>query len=400
MNTTARTNHRTTPVGTARPLPHSHPARLVAAAARWIAIALAAVGLRASAEPPPSPQPTPRADALRIAIAGLVHGHVEGLLWQASRRDDIVLVGVYEPDRAIFDRFAAKYALSATLYHDSLDAMLDACNPEAVSVMGPISDHLASVEACAPRGIHLLLEKPLAFSASEAHRMEELAREHNVHVLTNFETSWYASVREAHRLVSSGERAPLRKMVFRHGHKGPKEIGCAPEFVGWLADPKQNGGGAIVDFGCYGAVLATWLMEGQRPTSVVASRSTLKPDVYPLVDDDATIVLTYPGATAIIQASWAWTHDTKEMDLFTERGSIHAGKWDELLTRDENAPPVAAKPAAKPAHLRDEWTYLREVVRGRRQVDPLSSLEYNVIVAEILDAARSNSEKPIAPASR
>ncbi len=219
--------------------------------------------------------------------------------------------------------------------------------------------------------------------------MKELAKAHGVLVLTNFETSWYASVREAQRLVKAGERAPIRRMVFRHGHKGPREIGCSPEFLAWLTDPDQNGGGAVVDFGCYGAVLATWLMNGQRPTTIVASRSTLKPDVYPNVDDDATIVLTYPGATAVIQASWAWTHDNKEMDLHTEQGSIHAGKWSELSVRNENGSPQPHKAPPMPASLKDEWTYLRRVVRRECDVDPLSSLEYNVVVAEILEAART-----------
>jgi predicted dehydrogenase len=207
-------------------------------------------------------------------------------------------------------------------------------------------------------------------------------------VLTNFETSWYASVREAQRLVSSGERAPIRRMVFRHGHKGPKEIGCSAEFVEWLTDPAENGGGAVVDFGCYGAVISTWLMNGQRPLHIAASATTLKPAIYPRVDDDATIVLTYPGCTAVIQASWAWTHDNKEMDLHTERGSIHAGKWDDLAVREENAPARSQRPLAKPAHMESEWSYLRAVVRGECAVDPLSSVELNVIVAEILDESR------------
>jgi predicted dehydrogenase len=352
---------------------------------------LAACAPRPSAEPAASISPvfSKQTGPLRIAIIGMVHGHVEGLLWQASQRTDLQLVGIYEPDRAVFDRLAAKYKLNPSLYHASLPAMLDATRPEAVSVMSSIKDHLAAVQACAPRGIHLLLEKPLAFSAADAAQMQALATQHRVLVLTNFETSWYASVREAQRLVNSGERSPIRHMVFRHGHKGPKEIGCSPEFVSWLTDPVANGGGAVVDFGCYGAVLATWLMDGRRPTSIVASRSSLKPSVYPHVDDDATIVLTYPGATAVIQASWAWTHDNKEMDLFTERGSIHAAKWDELSIREENKPAQSVKPPAKPDSLKDEWTYFRLVIRGQCAVDPLSSLQYNVIVAEILDAARA-----------
>lgn len=341
---------------------------------------------------------------LRIAVIGMSHGHVEGLLGEGMRgmlamkgvkgekgmqESGVTIVGVYEPDRGLFDRLAGKYNLDASLYYNDLGAMLDACKPEAASVMTSIKDHVMAVEACAPRGIHTLLEKPLAYSNADAQRMAALAKEHRVLVLTNYETSWYASVREAKRMVASGESAPIRHMVFRHGHKGPREIGCAPEFLAWLTDPVENGGGAIVDFGCYGAVLATWLMEGQRPTRVTAAASTLKPLVYPRVDDNATIVLTYPGATAVIQASWAWTHDTKEMDVHTEKGSIHAGRWDALTVRAPDQSARTVKPPAKPAELENEWTYLRLVVRGKAAVDPLSSLELNVIAVEILDAARA-----------
>ncbi|HLP84646.1 MAG TPA: Gfo/Idh/MocA family oxidoreductase [Phycisphaerales bacterium] len=368
------------------------PATLLFTLLITLASLIAPLSARAQQQPPTAPVKfSTNTGPLRIGIIGLVHGHVEGLLWQASQRSDITIVGIAEPNRALFDRLAAKYKLDASLYHADTEAMLDAAKPEAVSVMTSIADHLAAVEACAPRGVHMLLEKPLAYTKVDADRIATLARDNRVLALTNFETSWYASVREAKRLVDEGTRAPIRRMIFRHGHKGPKEIGCSPEFLAWLTDPAENGGGAVVDFGCYGAVLATWLMQGKRPTSITASITTLKPDTYPRVDDDATIILTYPTATAVIQASWAWTHDNKEMDLHTERGSIHAGKWDDLHVRDENGPLIARTPQAKPAHLENEWTYLRNVVRGECEVDPLSSLEYNVIVAEILDAARNAS---------
>lgn len=325
---------------------------------------------------------------LRIAVIGMVHGHVEGLLWAAKEREDVEIVGVYEPNRALFDRLAAKYNLDPALRFDDLGQMLDRTKPEAASVMGSIADHRAAIEACAPRGVHALVEKPLAYSNDDARAIAALAARHGVLVLTNYETSWYASIREAKRRVQSGERAPIRHMVFRHGHKGPVEIGCSPEFLAWLTDPVANGGGALVDFGCYGAILSTWLMDGQRPTRITAAATTLKPLIYPNVDDDATIVLTYPTATAVVQASWAWTHDNKEMDLHTERGSVHAGRWDELSIREPDQPAKAIKPAAKPAELENEWTYLRKVVRGECGVDPLSSLELNLIAVEILDDAR------------
>lgn len=325
---------------------------------------------------------------LRIGVVGFSHGHVHGILGSAAARDDLVIVGVVETDDALFERLAQQHGVDSQVRFKTLETMLDQAKPEAVSVMTSIKDHLRVVQACAPRSVHALLEKPLAFTADDAHQMAKLARKYKVHVLTNYETSWYASVREAKRLVKSGKFAPIRRMVFRHGHKGPRELGCSEEFLAWLTDPEQNGGGAIVDFGCYGAVLATWLMDGQRPTRVIASATTLKPKVYSKVDDDATIVLSYPQASAVIQASWCWTHDNKEMDLHTETGSIHAGKWDALTIRKPDGKPEDTSPKPKPEHLHDEWTYLRQVIRGECEVDGLSSLELNVIVAEILDQAR------------
>ena len=354
-----------------------------------VALLFGSLAALSQQSPIEEPELTTEPDApLRIAVVGLVHQHAEGLLWHASTRDDLELVAVVESDRDLFGRLASKYGVAEELRFDDLAAMLDAVRPEAVSVMTSIADHLTVIEACAPRGVHALVEKPLAFDAEDARRMAELAARHDVHVLTNYETSWYPAVREAERLVREGGFAPVRRMEFRHGHRGPREIGCYEEFLAWLTDPVENGAGALVDFGCYGAVLATWLMDGQRPLSVTASASTLKPSVYPRIDDDATIVLRYPTATAVIQASWAWTHDNKEMDLHTEGGSLHAGKWRALTRRSPDAGSVEVQPAPLPPHLDDEWTFLRHVVRGQCEIDPLASLELNVIVAEILDTAR------------
>jgi len=324
---------------------------------------------------------------LRLAVIGLDHGHVEGVLFNASNRTDLELVGIYDPNYKLFEKFQTKYKLSHDLFYDDLGDMLDDCKPEAASVMTPISDHLRVVRACAPRGVHTLLEKPLAYDYVDAKAMAELARQHDVHVLTNFETSWYSSVRTAIEMLDSGEAGKPNRVIFRHGHKGPIEIGCAPEFVDWLAHPDYNGGGALIDFGCYGANIMTIIMNNQLPDSVTAITQQIKPNLYPLVDDNATIILSYPTSTATIQASWAWTHDNKEMDIHTANMSIHAAKWKSLETRMPDSPRVEHEVSPKREHLSDEWTYLKSLVREECEIDPFSSIENNLIVARILDAA-------------
>lgn len=351
-----------------------------------LAVLIAPVAL---AQPRDYPEAAPEPGPLRLVVIGLTHGHVHGALAAARDRDDIELVGVWDPRRDLFEKFAARYAIDESLYFDDLDAMLDTARPEAASVMTSTADHLLAVEACAPRGVHALVEKPLAVSVEHADRIAALAAEHGVMVLTNYETSWYASVHEAYaRREGFG---PIRRIVARHGHKGPREIGCSEEFLDWLTDPEANGAGALFDFGCYGAVLSTWLLDGQRPESVTAVTAQNKPDVYPHVDDDATIVLAYDGAVAVLQASWCWTHDVKEIDVFGEGGSVHAGRWNDAVVRAPDARPESPALRGRPEPYANEWSYLRAVVRGECAVDPLSSLEYNRLVVEILEAARESA---------
>ncbi|MEM9081106.1 MAG: Gfo/Idh/MocA family oxidoreductase [Verrucomicrobiota bacterium] len=322
---------------------------------------------------------------LRLAVAGLSHGHVESVMG-ASRRDDVTLVGVWEPDEELAARFALREEMKGVSVFSDLEKMIEESEPEAVSGMTSIGEHLRVVEACAPRGVHVFLEKPLDFSAERAKRMVELGEEYGVLVLTNFETSWYASVREVGRTVKEGGIGEVRRMVFRHGHKGPEEIGCRPEFLKWLMSEEGKGGGASVDFGCSGAVIATWLMDGQRPEEVTALVHHVKSGDG-VVDDDATILLRYKTAQAVIQASWAWTHDCKEMDVFGTRGSLHAGKWDQLESRAPDGQRNPERVRKMAGALSDQWVYLREVVRGECPVDALSSPEANLVVAEILEAA-------------
>jgi len=139
-------------------------------------------------------------------------------------------------------------------------------------------------------------------------------------------------------LVHEGALGAVRKVVVHDGHYGPKEIGVEPEFLAWLTDPKLNGGGALFDFGCYGADLMTWLMDGQRPQTVTAVTKQIKPEIYPRVDDEATIVLTYPKAQAIVQASWNWPFSRKDMEVYGQTGYVITVKNDLIRVRRGGGP--------------------------------------------------------------
>jgi predicted dehydrogenase len=329
---------------------------------------------------------------LRVAIAGLVHGHVSGFLQANLHRPDIELVGIAEPDRALAAKYAAQYHINNALLFTSLEEMLEKTHPQAVLAYTSTFDHRRVVEISAQHGVAVMMEKPLAVSFADALAIQQAATKAKISVLVNYETTWYRSNRAAYQLVHQNELGSIRKVVVHDGHRGPKEIGVQPEFLAWLTDPTLDGGGALFDFGCYGADLMTWLMNGSRPTAVTAVVQQIKPDVYPKVDDEATIILTYPHAQTIIQASWNWPFDRKDMEVYGQTGYVITVQRDQLRVRRAGGEEekVTAPPIPPPDD--DSITYLRAVVLGGLKPQGLSSLETNMIVTEILDAARQSAE--------
>lgn len=332
---------------------------------------------------------------LRMVVVGATHGHFPWVL-ERDGKTDVELVGIYEPNQELAQRYVERYGLQQDLFFSDLDKMLEELQPEAAVAFGSIYEHLAAVEACAPRGIHVMVEKPLATNVVHAERMAQLARDHNIHLLTNYETSWYPTTEKTCQLVSdSNYVGSLKRVVVNTGHQGPKEIGVGPEFLDWLTDPVQNGGGALIDFGCYGANIMTRLMQGEEPLSVTAVTRQFKTEIYPEVDDDATIIVTYPNAQCIIQASWNWPFNRKDMEVYGASGY--------LITEDNTTMRIRNRESGREQSMQvgaeevgvyeDPFSYFADVIRGKIQLPEwgLYSLENNLMVVRILEAARESA---------
>ena len=330
---------------------------------------------------------------LRVAIVGLVHGHVEGFLGPALKRNDIQIVAIAEANQAVAQKYAKQFNLDPKLLHSDVEEMLTKVKPQAVLVYTDTRDHRKVVETAARHHVPVMMEKPLAVSLEDALAIQKAAESANMTVLVNYETTWYASNAAVHQLVRDGALGDVRKVVVHDGHRGPQEIGVAPEFLAWLPDPDRNGAGALFDFGCYGADLMTWLMNGDVPTTVTAVTQQIKPQIYPRVDDEATIILTYPKAQAILQASWNWPFDRKDMEVYGATGEAITVKKDDVRVRlkgDEVEKMEHAPALASPNN--DPISYLIAVVRGGLKPTGLSALDTNVTVMRILDAARESAK--------
>ena len=330
---------------------------------------------------------------LRVAIVGLEHGHVEGFLGQLAQHRDVALVGIADADPALGSKYEKKYSLPATLFFKSEAAMIQERHPQAVLVYTSIAAHRHAIEAAAQYGVSVMVEKPLTISLEDALAIRRVAREHHIQVLVNYETTWYSSNKAAYDALENGRLGAVRKVVVHDGHQGPKEIGVPPEFLSWLTDPAQDGAGALYDFGCYGVDLVTWLMHGETPLTVTAVVNHDKPQIYSKVDDDSTIILTYPHAQAVIMGSWNWPFGRKDMEVYGATGYAMTVGTDQLRLRrghDAKERLMTAAPLAPPQN--DSLNYLAAVLGGKIVAKgDLSALDTNVIVMQILDAAKESA---------
>jgi predicted dehydrogenase len=336
-----------------------------------------------------------QAQPLRVAIAGLNHGHVTGFLKAAQARpNDITIVAIWDPAQSLLIKYANSHNFQPNQLYTDLNKLLDTAHPDAVATFSDTFTHLQVVQAAAPRHIPVMMEKPLAVNNQHAQAIQKLAQTNNTPVFVNYETTWYKSHAEIWQTLHNQKAAgPIRRMVAMDGHQGPREIGVQDEFFNWLNDPKKNGAGALFDFGCYGANLMTWLMDNQRPTKVTAITHTTKPSIYTKVDDEATILLDYPQTHGIIQASWNWPFSRKDFEVYGATGYAIATGPNNLRTRlgaTNKTEESHTSPALPPAEA-DSISYLLHIVRDKQKPAGLSSLENNVIVTEILEAARESA---------
>lgn len=323
----------------------------------------------------------------RLGVAGLVHDHVWGELehWRKTGRVDFAAVA--EPDDALRERavrefgFADGFGSPAELFERSDVQIVQVCTSNAGGV--------EVVERAAARGVHAVVEKPMAATLAGADRMLRAVEEAGTQLMINWPFRWRPATVQAWNLVRGGVIGHVFHARVRMAHKGPREFGCSDAFCNWLFDAEQNGAGALVDYCSYGAVAARHLFGMPNAVQGVAARLT-KSDVA--VDDNAALTLIYDDRFAIAEASWSQIpsyHDAvylgTEGTVWTQDGKVFLA--DE--SRGERELPVQLSPD----HERSGPAYFLHCLDGEHLPEDVCSGKICRDAQEILEAGlRSNAE--------
>ncbi len=324
----------------------------------------------------------------KIAVIGLRHGHAWSHIPKMVKGEPAKLVGVSETSQELLDE-VKKLGVPDKLLFTDYKEMLATAKPDIVWTFVENNRHREIVEACAARKIHVMLEKPLASTYADAVAIREAAKKSGILVLTNYQMAWWPSNYVAKKQVDDGALGPIWRVKAIVGHDGPGGGGGVRNryFLEWLADPVKNGGGALVDFGCYGAIWSLWFMG--KPDSVIAQTNQLQPDKYPKVDDNSTILLHYKNGMALLEGSWDLPASFQDLEIFSRQGSITVKRDAVELKKGRGE---AAKLTLDPLSVErgEPIAYMVNAVKSQKAPDGIVAIDINVDAVEILEAARQS----------
>jgi predicted dehydrogenase len=327
-------------------------------------------------------------DTYRVGVAGLIHDHVWGLVRYWREIEGATLVAAADRNPPLLEKIRSEHGVAST--YASYEEMFERENLDIVTVATDNAGTVAIVEAAAARGIHVISEKPMAATLAQADRMIEVCRRASVQLMVNWPTAWSPAIQTLDRLIREGTIGAVHKVRYLAAHQGPKEIGCTHYFYEWLYDPARNGAGALMDYCCYGADMAAhWL---GRPESVVGITGTLLKEDFP-VEDNAVILMKYPKAFAVAEASWTQQAPDggPNPTVFGATGTLSVMGGRVRLARLDREPEFIDADPPSPGK-RNGAEYLLSCLRSGTPVEGMCSAETSRNAQEILQRGLESAQ--------
>lgn len=184
-------------------------------------------------------------------------------------------------------------------------------------VVATPNGNLAEV-ACAAltAGKHVLVEKPMGRSLSEAHAMKAAADASGRRLKIGFNHRYHPALAEAHRRFTAGQIGRFIHARVRYGHGG--RPGYEKE---WRGNRELAGGGELTDQGVHVLDLLQWFV-GSAPDEAFGYLQTA---VWPLGDleDNAFALLRWNGGgIASLHTTWTQWKNLFSFEMFGTRGSL------------------------------------------------------------------------------
>jgi len=234
---------------------------------------------------------------LSVGIVGLGHLHPRLYMPLFESVEGIRAAAVMEPDDSLRNAFCADFGIPG--YAD-LDGMLQAEKLDIAAIFLPHADCPDAAVACAKKGLHLMVEKPMAASADGAQCIVDAAAAAKVKLTTGYCWRLHPVARAVKEIVQSGV---LGNIV---GGEGRCAAGRLQRYIdghsSWMLDPAISGGGPMYNLGVHWIDLFRWLLEDEV---VEASGRNVKVNTEYAIEDNSFAHLRYSkGAIVALDISY------------------------------------------------------------------------------------------------
>jgi predicted dehydrogenase len=322
------------------------------------------------------------ADKIRVGVLGLSHDHIWDNLRALQESEGGELVAAADPHPEL--REQARKAGVEKVY-DSPALLLDAEKLDAVYVYGDNRGGVDATLEAVRRGLHVMIEKPMASTYAGASKMRGAAAAAGVQLMVNWPIMWWAPLQQAFQLIGEGRIGELWQVHYRSAHNGPRELGCSPFFAEWLYDPERNGAGALMDYCCYGAAMTCALLG--LPSRVTGVSARLRKRDLP-AEDNAVLIMQHARALSTTVASWTQVgHMTSYVPTFYgSEGTILIQGGKLHLADHQNDNGVELDTPAPAPHLRNSAEFFFHHIRSGEPITGLCGPDVGVMAQEVLEA--------------
>ncbi|MET3805992.1 glucose-fructose oxidoreductase [Nakamurella sp. UYEF19] len=291
--------------------------------------------------------------AYRVAVIGFAHMHAGDQIKQIMGQPAAQLVGVWDTETARRDAVSDDLNVPTDVRYEDLNHLIDQADPQIAIVCSTTGEHTELVELLAPRGIHVILEKPFALTLEDADRMINAADSNDTLLAVNWPLAWYPAHFTTQRLIAEGMIGDVIEVHYYDGNRGPlehehgkKDLGKASlekKSASWWYSP-EFGGGSLLDYLGYGSTLASWFRDGEMPDRITAQ--TWGP-VGLRVDEQSVVTASYPSGLSTFQTKWGTFSDPWTIQPAPACGFVVVGTEGTITSRDF-APAVHVQTTAHP----------------------------------------------------
>jgi predicted dehydrogenase len=322
---------------------------------------------------------------VKVALLSASHIHTPGFVKKMKERPGVQVVGIYEPDTAIAQKYAAE--LNAPIVENP-QKLIDDKSIDAAVIVGTTAQHDDLVVPAAKAGKHLFVEKPLAVSSLQANKMYRAIKDAGVIYQTGHFMRTDPRFVFVKQQVDAGNFGTITRVRATNCH-GASLAGWFDKDWRWFWDIAEAGGGGFYDLGCHSLDMLIWIFGPVASATGALGGKTIR---YPNIDEYGEALLRFSsGITGSLAAGWADKANPNILEITGTEGHLHIHNGIIYYHSEKSKIPSAdGKSALDNKHLAPAGTHpfdlFFDVLEGNADKAELIPIEQSLAVAKTMES--------------